>query len=370
MENLRYDEQLLTKPRGDVTDALLETAVANWAPRFTANGVDPSDFARITGALTRWDDWCDAWSRGAEEHLALGDEHLGAGRTRSAGEAFARAATYFHFGQFLFDVDPAARANAHARAVVALTRALPLLAPPGRREEIAFEGTSLVGVLRTPKGPGPHPTVILVAGLDSTKEEFRDVERAFLERGLATFALDGPGQGEAGHLALRADWENVGGAVLEHLATLDDVDATRVGVWGVSLGGYYAARLASSDLNIAATICLTGPYDFSTSWESLNPLTRHAFTSRSHSASDAEALEVARTLTLAGRTGAIRAPLLVIAAKRDRLISWRDAERLASEARGETTLLVLDEGNHGGANVIYRHRPLSADWMAQHLRAA
>lgn len=353
-----------------MTDALLETAVANWAPRFSANGVDPSDFARITGPLTRWDDWCAAWSRGAEEHLALGDEHLGAGRTRSAGEALARAATYFHFGQFLFDVDPAQRVRAHARAVDALTRALPLLDPPGRRELISFEGTSLVGVVRTPAGPGPHPVVILVAGLDSTKEEFRDVERAFLDRGLATIALDGPGQGEAGHLALRADWESVGAAVLAHLETLPDLDATRVGVWGVSLGGYYAARLASADLPIAATVCLTGPYDFSTSWEGLNPLTRHAFVTRSHSASDEEAHAVARTLSLRGRAEAITAPLLVIAAKRDRLISWHDAERLASEARGETTLVVLDEGNHGGANAIYRHRPLSADWMAQHLRAA
>ena len=352
-----------------MTDALLETAVANWAPRFSANGVDPSDYARITGPLTRWDDWCDAWSRGAEEHLALGEEHLAHGRHRSAGEALARAATYFHFGQFLFDVDPAQRAQAHARAVDALTRALPHLDPPGRRELVSFEGTSLVGVVRTPAGPGPHPVVLLVAGLDSTKEEFRDVERAFLDRGLATFALDGPGQGEAGHLALRADWESVGGAVLTHLATLGDLDATRVGVWGVSLGGYYAARLASADLGIAATVCLTGPYDFSTSWESLNPLTRHAFITRSHSASDDEAHAVARTLSLRGRAEAITAPLLVIAAKRDRLISWRDAERLASEARGEATLVVLEEGNHGGANVSYRHRPLTADWMAQQLRA-
>ena len=353
-----------------MTDALLETAVANWAPRFTANGVDPSDFARITTSLTRWDDWCEAWSRGAEEHLALGEEHLAAGHDRSAGEALARAATYFHFGQFLFDVDGAQREKAHARAVEALSRALPLLEPPGRRELIAFEDATLVGVLRTPPGPGPHPTVILVAGLDSTKEEFREVERAFLDRGLATFALDGPGQGEAGHLALRADWENVGAAVLAHLATLEDLDATRVGVWGVSLGGYYAARLASAGLAIAATVCLTGPYDFSTSWEGLNPLTRHAFITRSHSDSDDEALAVARTLSLDGRAENITAPLLVIAAQRDRLISWRDGERLAGEARGETTLVILPDGTHGGANVIYRHRPLSADWMAHHLRAA
>jgi hypothetical protein len=34
-----------------MADVLLETAVANWGPRFTANGVDASDYARITAPL-------------------------------------------------------------------------------------------------------------------------------------------------------------------------------------------------------------------------------------------------------------------------------------------------------------------------------
>ena len=353
-----------------MTDALLEAAVANWAPRFSANGVDPSDFAAITRDLTRWDDWCAAWSVAAEGHLALGEAALAEGRTRSAGEALARAATYFHFAQFLFDQAPEERHVAHARAVEALNRALPHLDPPAERLEIDFEGSTLVGILRTPPGEGPHPTVVLVAGLDSTKEEFREVEAAFLRRSVATFAFDGPGQGEAGHLAIRADWENVGAAVLSRLAAHEAVDAARVGVWGVSLGGYYAARIASANLGYVATICLTGPYDFSGSWDGLNPLTRAAFVARSHSANEDDARAAAARLTLAGRAEDITTPLLVIAATRDRLISWHDAERLAREAGATATLVVLENAVHGAANVTYRHRPLSADWMAQHLGAA
>jgi 2,6-dihydroxypseudooxynicotine hydrolase len=75
-------------------------------------------------------------------------------------------------------------------------------------------------------------------------------------------------------------------------------------------------------------------------------------------------------MTLEVYTEKITTPLLVIMGKRDRLFPWQDGERLANEARGESELLLLEEGNHGGANVIYRHRPKGADWMAERLHVA
>ncbi|HEY5303562.1 MAG TPA: alpha/beta fold hydrolase [Acidimicrobiales bacterium] len=353
-----------------MADALLETAIANWEPRFTANGVDASDYERITSSLEFWGEWCEGWSRGAEEHLQLGVDALGEGRERSAGEFFARAATYFHFGKFLFVHDLEQARATHVRAVDALTRALPLLDPKGRREEIAFDSSTLVGILRLPHGPGPHPTVILIPGLDSTKEEFREVERTFLDRSVATFSLDGPGQGEVEWtLPVRPDWDVVGDAVISHLHQLPEVDAARIGVWGVSLGGLYAARLAASDLPIVATIALAGPYDFGAAWSNLNPLTRRAFEVRSFSSSPEEAERRAHDFTLEGHTKKITRPLLVVMGMRDRLFPYAGAQRLVDEVTGRSQLLLLEHGNHGCANVIHHHRPFSADWMAQQLDA-
>jgi hypothetical protein len=34
-----------------VADAQVTAAIANWGPRFTAQGVDPGDFARVTGGI-------------------------------------------------------------------------------------------------------------------------------------------------------------------------------------------------------------------------------------------------------------------------------------------------------------------------------
>ena len=174
---------------------------------------------------------------------------------------------------------------AHLKAVGCLNDALPYLDPPGRRIEIPFDGAEMVGILREPASPGPHPVMIMIPGLDSTKEELRSTEELFLARGLATFSVDGPGQGEAEYrLAIRGDWEVPGGAIIDHLARVPSLDPDRVGVWGVSLGGYYAPRVASGDNRVKACIALSGPFNLADAWDGLPDLTREAFRVRSHCA--------------------------------------------------------------------------------------
>jgi dienelactone hydrolase len=353
-----------------MVDKRVVAAVDHWAARFTANGVDPSDFIRVTSAITDWDDWCAQWSRAAAPHELLGRAALGEGRGRSGGYHLAQASVYYHFAKFLFVHDLVQLREAHRRAVQCLTDALPFLTPPGERVEIPFDGARLAGILRRPAGPAPAPVVVLIPGLDSAKEEFRSTEQLFLDRGLATFSVDGPGQGEAEYdLAIRPDWEIPGTAILDAVAGLPGIDPDRIGVWGVSLGGYYAPRLASGDERVRACIALSGPFTFGEAWDQLPELTRLAFQVRSQSASAAQAKILAGELTLAGRTGMLTAPLLIVAGKRDRIVPWQQAQRLAQEAAGPAELLLLDDGNHGCANLPYRHRPVSADWMARMLRA-
>jgi dienelactone hydrolase len=348
-------------------DARIASALANWAPRFTTNGVLVSDFQEVTGGLEHWGEWCAAWSKAAGVHERLGRDALTADRTRSAGEHLARAALYYHFGKFLYFEDPAEAREAHTAAVRCLNDALPHLDPPGVRLEVPYQDGRLVGVLRIPTGPGPHPAVLLIPGLDSTKEEFRTTERTFLDRGLATFSADGPGQGEAEFdhgLPITAAWEEPGRALIDALAAQPGIDPSRIAVWGVSLGGYYAPRVAAGDDRIRACVALAGPYDFGAAWDQLPQLTREAFRHRSGSPDAPTAARAAHELTLSGHTKSLTCPLLVITGKRDRLFPWQDARRLVEEASGPAKLLALEEGNHGCANVPAHHRPYTADWLA------
>jgi 2,6-dihydroxypseudooxynicotine hydrolase len=205
-------------------------------------------------------------------------------------------------------------------------------------------------------------------GLDSAKEEMDAYESIFLARGMATLAFDGPGQGEAEYeLRIRGDYEAPVQAVVDYVQTRGDVDASSIGLWGVSLGGYYAPRAAAFEKRVRACISLSGPFDWADLWPTMNPLTREAFRVRAKCATPEEAEACGRTLSLKGIASDIACPLFVVAGKQDRIVPWQDGERLAREARGPVELVLIEDGNHVANNRAYRYRTQSADWMAAQL---
>ena len=350
-------------------DARVEAAIAHWAPRFVANGVPLSDFEEVTASIVCWEDWCAAWSARAAVHEQLGHEALGGGYGFSASEHWTRAAVCYHFAKFVFVHDPKQMRDAHMKAVECRRAALRYLDPPGERVEIPFEGTRLAGILRKPRGTTRPPIVVMCMGLDSAKEEMDAYESIFLARGLATLAFDGPGQGEAEYaLPIRGDYEAPVRSVIDFVEERSDLDAARIGLWGVSLGGYYAPRAAAFEKRVKACIALSGPYDWAEIWPQLNELTREAFRVRAKCATPEAAHDHGASLTLKGVASRITCPLFIVAGKLDRLVPWQHAERLAREAGGPVELLLIDDGNHVANNRAYRYRTQSADWMARQLR--
>jgi len=349
-------------------DARVETAIAHWKPRFVANGVVLADFEEITGGLQSYDDWCAAWSTRAAHHEQLGREALARGHTLTAGECLQRAGVYYHFASFLFVHDLPQMKAAHMKGVACRQAALPHLRPPGERVEIPYQGGMLPGILRKPAGIDKPPVVVMALGLDSTKEEGDAYETPFLARGMATLIFEGPGQGESQYdFAIRGDYEVPAGAVIDYVERRPDLDATRIGMWGVSLGGYYAPRAAAFDKRIRACIALGGPFDWGAAWDGLPELTREAFRVRSHSRTPEEARAAARTLSLEGIARNISCPIFIVNGRRDRIVPAADAERLAREVKGPVTLMLIEDGNHIATNRAYRWRSQSADWMKEQL---
>ncbi|MHB1987800.1 MAG: alpha/beta hydrolase family protein [Acidimicrobiales bacterium] len=350
-------------------DAGIEAAVSHWAPRFVTQGVDHSDFQRITSKLDSWENWLDAWCANGDLHTSLAEQAAALGRNRTAGEAYVRAALSYHFAKFVWVLDMDKHRQATDRSVASLLQAHRLLDPSAERVEIPFENATLVGNLRRPVGEARPPLVILLPGLDSTKEEFFNWEQVFIDRGLATFSLDGPGQGETGYeLALRHDYEVPMSAVIDHLSERSDLDIERLGVAGVSLGGYYAPRAAAFEPRIRAVVAVAGAYDMGPRFDDRPVISRQAFQQYSHSADFDEAKTKAMSICLKGVAELIEQPMLVVTGKLDRLVPWEETRKIAEEARN-AEFVVYDDGNHVCNNLAYLYRPLASDWIGEQLRA-
>lgn len=348
-------------------DARVQAAIEHWAPRFVQAGVDYSDFVATTAGVERWEDWHAAWCRNGDMHAALAEEAASKDRRLTAGEAWSRATVAYHFAKFVWMVDPERSRAAADKAVAAMAKTHEYLDPDAERIEVPLDGGRVVGNLRRPARAEGPPLVLLVPGLDSTKEEFFKLENVFLDRGMATLSMDGPGQGESGYeLPIRPDYDVAVTAVLDALAGRTDVDPDRVGLLGVSMGGYYAPRVLAFEPRVRAGVGLSGPYRFSDIWDDVPPQTRETFVAKSFAKDDDDGRRKAAELDLSGVAVRIHQPYLAITGRLDRLIPWEQTERAAREAPNGTFLL-HEDGNHGCANVPYKTRPVAADWLREQL---
>jgi dienelactone hydrolase len=346
----------------------VQVAAHHWRPRFVANGVDVNDFDRTVAETTEWKDWAPNWRATGQMHEALGREAQERGRAVSAAQAFQRAAWCYHLGKFLWFEDLDVHGDLRDRSVSVYRDALPHLDPPAVRLEIPFEGRFIPGNLRRPADADRRPLVIIVPGLDSSKEELFAIEEEALRRGLATLTIDGPGQSENSvHFAIRPNWETVITPMLNELAAQNiGVDMGRVGLMGISMGAIYGPRAAAHEPRLRALVALAGPYNLGDCWDALNPLTKGGYIFYTKSANEAEAREKAQTLNLEGVLGRVTQPMLVIHGAKDRLFPPAQAERIAREA-GNATLVMYPDGNHVCNNIAYKYRPLMADWLAEQL---
>jgi hypothetical protein len=348
-------------------------AIAGLAPRLLGHGVAYGDFQRTTATIRVWQDWLPAWVTAAEEHLDVAARAVAAGHDRTAGEAFVRGAIYLHFAKFLSTDDPDRYRAVTEQSVAVLRAGLSRLDRSFVRLEVPFGVDQIVANVRRPTSMGDaggdqrRPFVVLVPGLDSTKEELSAWEADFLTRGLATVAMDGPGQGEAGFRnPLRFDYEAAVAALLDRLGGRADLglEPERAGIIGVGMGGYYASRSAAFEPRIKAVGVIGGPYRFGR----MPPLVRAKFLFSAGTRDEARAAALAARFSLDGIAERIRQPYLVIHGGRDAVMAPEEMERHAkAAARGEFVL--YPTGSTACQSVGHLVRPRLADWLAEQLAA-
>ena len=133
--------------------------------------------------------------------------------------------------------------------------------------EFENESETIVGTLTMPDADGPHPIVLLFHGFTGVRDElpvvdteegmFSRTARLLAEQGYASLRIDFRGSGESG-----GAWEDTtfsgqisdAHATVDFVAELDNVDASRIGVLGLSQGGLVASSLAADNDAVTTTI--------------------------------------------------------------------------------------------------------------------
>lgn len=340
--------------------------------RMHGDGVFAPDLKTLKESIDNWDDWLTAWGRLGEEYEARGDEALANGYRITAGEHYWQAAISWHYGQFLWFHRPDERRQAQQRKVATYLKSAPLLSPPAERIDIDFEGTKIPSYLRLPMaGTAPFPCVVLIGGLESTKEESYHFENACLRRGLATMAFDGPGQGEY-HIQrpLVGDFERYTSAVADHLLSRGDIDPARLAVIGRSLGGYYAVRSCTFDKRFKACVAFGALFDVK-HLHDLHPVVQQGFR---HITGHENAEEAERALNefvdLEDVAPKLQTPLYLLHGEQDHLIPVSQARRLDQLVRDVHKEVVIEpDGGHCGHNIYHRVRRPMIDWVTTQLEA-
>lgn len=343
------------------------------AHRMVADGIPYADYVAAMEAVERGRSWFDHWDARASVYEDAGELALQEGHERTAGEWLWLASLTAHYGQYMWFHEPERREAGQRRKTELYNRAAPYLFPSGERVELGYDGVTIPGFLRLPPqaGDGPVPVVMLIGGLESTKEESLRYEDLCLARGLATFAFDGPGQGEMFfERKLSPDFERYTSAVVDALSARPELDADRIAVLGRSLGGYYAVRSAACEPRIKACVAWGVTYDMS-EYDRLPEHTRHALLYVSGYADDPEAgrSHAEEALDLADVIGNEMCPVYAQHGARDRLFSMQQVESLRQGLTGTSlTLDIEDDGDHCCHNMPALTRPRTADWLVDRLR--
>lgn len=210
-------------------------------------------------------DWDVAAERLGDDNLRKAEAYLAAGTSRSAINTLRAAVGDYIFAQMPLD-DTDRKRELYAK----LTEAMKLLAsiPEARttRVEVPFGDAHLIGWLVMPEGE-LRGGVVTFGGQSGWGPFYTKNALAMADRGIATFLVEGPGQGETRlEQGIYLDVD-VAGAFSRFVDVLDEVlpESSRradgrkpIGIWGNSLGGLFAATAAVRDDRIVACCVNSG----------------------------------------------------------------------------------------------------------------
>lgn len=331
-------------------------------------------------------DFMRRWAGKGRELLELAAEDEAKKRNYSASNKLERASLYLFVAERMQSHGSEGRKETYALARDAFDRSTRLGGINRQRVEIPLECGTMPALFTRAPGEGPRPCVVYCNGLDSCKEllYWTKLPEELARRGVSTLCVDQPGSGEALRLqGLPVDpySESWASKAVDWLDAQPDIDAARIGMTGISLGGHFAPRAVAYEPRFASGAVWGANHnwrqvqDKRIAREGENPVPHyweHVFWA--FGAKDMEDfLEKSQNMNLNGHMDRIKVPFLVTHGARDRQISVAYADdlydQLVNSPRREKVIFTEREGGveHVGADNMSYARDLLADWFAETL---
>ena len=340
----------------------------SWARlQFVNAGVSPADLDLVLRRVTSLESWVSEWESLGWRHEADGHRDLELGERAGATAHFLAATAAFSFAQHVLFLEVVRKRGLHEACTRVYEEAARLLDPPARIFEVIHRRRVMRGWLRIPAGDGPAPVVVLFHGTNSVKEELHGWSEALLARGLATLAFDGPGMGQTFHrLSMVAEPRPVWDSIRRAIEAEPALDPGAVGLFGNSLGGFLAIRMAVHDPRLRGVAAVSPPHSVSVYWNYTLAGMRRELAAL-YQVPEEEMGRAAERMTLTGVLPTLRVPLLVVGGGHDIVTPGEEARRIFEEARCERRLLYYPDGLHECFNMLGDLQPRVAGWLADRL---
>jgi len=194
------------------------------------------------------------------------------GEGQKAKRLYIKASMYYKVAAFpgiTREWNPTYQAveNVYKKCLLAYEKYGQFLAYSIERVTTTIDGTDIFGYLHLPQAAsnGSVPLVVLTNGTDFFMTELYSFTEKFLDAGFGVFVFDIPGIGASHKITLKPGVEgtNLHRAFLSELSKDSRIDNNKIGLFGKSLGGNVATRLAFTEESdtIKFVVNMCGPVD-------------------------------------------------------------------------------------------------------------
>jgi dienelactone hydrolase len=332
------------------------------------------------------EEWYDRWMAVGDRLLELADTDARGFRARSGARKHLRAANYYLMAERMMTNESPLKMEAYEKALEAFRLGVSQAGQSVEFVSVPFGEVSLPALfVPAAEGSGPAPCVIVFNGYDVTKEILYMMGiHELARRGVSVLVTDQPGSGGAlRHYGLhtRFDMEVPASACVDYLESRSDVDPDRIGIAGISMGGYFAPRAAAFEKRIKACVAWGAFHDLTGVVQNLletgarsAPAFQAAWVFGVTDPDDPAAqAAVLPRFSLDGVAERIEAALLVLHGEDDRQVPVEQARRTYAQAvRARVReLKVYPKGEWGDQHCQVDDPTLAvdylADWLAEQL---